>query len=91
VTELSVTEQGGEHGFPASARILVGTGGTGSDVAGVDAVDLAVTPLAFGPTLFTNDDGRISRFPRALVHVAAADGRLGTGWIEWNQPEPAAP
>jgi hypothetical protein len=86
VTELSVTEQDGEHGLPTSARILVGTG-----AAGVDAVDLAVTPLAFGPALFTNDDGRISRFPRALIHVAAADGRVGTGWIEWNQPEPLAP
>jgi hypothetical protein len=82
VTELSVVEQVGDHGFPTSARIEIG--------AGTHALDLAVTPVAFGPTLFTNDDGRLSRFPRALVRVAAADGRTGAGWIEWNQPEPAS-
>ena len=32
-------------------------------------------------------DGQVSRFPRAAVRLTAADGRTGTGWIEWNQPE----
>jgi hypothetical protein len=44
--------------------------------------------LAFGPVLLRNDDGRTSRFPRALVRYEADDGRVGLGWIEWNQPEP---
>ena len=47
---------------------------------------LEVTPVAFGPVLLRNDDGRVSRFPRALVRCRTDDGREGTGWIEWNQP-----
>ena len=51
---------------------------------------LDVTPVAFGPVLLRNDDGRTSRFPRAMVRCRTDDGREGTGWIEWNQPEAAA-
>ena len=47
------------------------------------------TPLAFGPVLLRNDDGRTSDFPRAMVRYRADDGREGLGWIEWNQPAPA--
>jgi hypothetical protein len=43
--------------------------------------------MAFGPVLLRNDDGRTSRFPRALLECQADDGRRGTGWIEWNQPD----
>jgi hypothetical protein len=32
----------------------------------------------------------VSRFPRAMARFDAADGRTGTGWIEFNQP-PAGP
>jgi hypothetical protein len=87
VTTLTVTDAMGAHGFPTSARLEFGTEAASGD----DPMDLTVTPVAFGPTLFTNDDGRISRFPRALIRVAAADGRAGAGWIEWNQPEVPAP
>ena len=38
-------------------------------------------------TTLRNDDGRVSRFPRALVRCRTDDGREGTGWIEWNQPD----
>jgi hypothetical protein len=24
------------------------------------------------------------------VRLTAADGRQGSGWVEWNQPQPAA-
>ncbi|MCB1257598.1 MAG: hypothetical protein KDB26_10855 [Microthrixaceae bacterium] len=50
--------------------------------------DLAVdfTPVAFSPVLLEHDDGRQSRFPRALAKVRTNDGRTGAGWIEWNQP-----
>ena len=80
VTALSVTENLGEHGFPSKARI---------EVADAPRHDLAldVTPVAFGPVLLRNDDGRTSRFPRAMVRCQAEDGRSGSGWIEWNQPE----
>jgi hypothetical protein len=80
ITALSVTENLGEHGFPSKARI---------EVAASPRHDLAldVTPVAFGPVLLRNDDGRTSRFPRAMVRCQAEDGRSGSGWIEWNQPE----
>ncbi len=84
-TALTVTEVLGEHGFPTSGRI---------EIVAAPAHDLGldVTPVAFGPVLLRNDeDGRTSRFPRAMVRCRTDDGRTGTGWIEWNQPEPAPP
>jgi hypothetical protein len=82
ITSLSVVEQLGEHGFFDTARIEVGTdAGRGLGVT--------VTPLAVGPVLLRNDDGRTSRFPRAMVRYETDDGRSGLGWIEFNQPEPA--
>ena len=30
-------------------------------------------------------DGRLSLFPRAMCRVHAADGRSGSGWVEWNR------
>ncbi|HVA07001.1 MAG TPA: hypothetical protein VNG12_09710 [Acidimicrobiales bacterium] len=80
ITSLSVTEELGNNGFPTSARILIEPGG----------LAITVTPVAFGPVLLRNDDGRTSHFPRAMVRYAADDGREGLGWIEWNQPDPAA-
>jgi len=95
-TALSVTEELGDHGFPSRARIEIaaapahdngsssGGGGGGGGTIGLD-----VTPVAFGPVLLRNDDGRTSRFPRAMVTCRTDDGRTGAGWIEWNQPDPA--
>ncbi len=62
-------------------------------VSGGDSAPLVidVTPLAFGPVLLRNDDGRTSRFPRAMVSYNSGDGRRGLGWIEWNQPDGAPP
>jgi hypothetical protein len=80
VTGLDVTEVLGAEGLPSSARVRI-------DPVGLD---LAVEPAEFGPLLLTSTDGRVSRFPRAMARFAAADGRTGTGWIEWNQPESAA-
>jgi hypothetical protein len=81
VTSLTVTEELGQHGFPTEARI---------EIASADrALAIAVTPVAFGPVLLVNDiDGRVSRFPRAMVRYDTEDGRQGMGWIEWNQPDP---
>ena len=83
VTALSVTEDLGEHGFPRSARVDV--------AASAHAIGIDVTPVAFGPVLLRNDDGRTSRFPRAMVRCRTDDGRSGSGWIEWNQPDQAPP
>jgi hypothetical protein len=83
---LSVTEELVQHGFPKKARIEL-TAGLLSDDAPPTGLGLDVTPTAFGPVLLRNDDGRTSRFPRALLECRADDGRSGTGWIEWNQPD----
>jgi hypothetical protein len=80
VESLTVTEELGPEGFPRHARAVVEPGG----------LDLEIEPLAFGPVLLTATDGRISRFPRALARFSARDGRSGTGWIEWNQPDGSA-
>jgi hypothetical protein len=86
-TALTVTEDVGAHGFPSRARVEIAVGpGPEPDSAGVPLV-LEVTPVAFGPVLLRNDDGRTSRFPRAMVRCRADDGRTGSGWIEWNQPD----
>jgi hypothetical protein len=89
VTALTVTEELGEHGFPTSARIQIAT-------ASEHDLGLDVTPTAFGPVLLRDDDPaagdppRTSRFPRAMVACRADDGRIGAGWIEWNQPDPTS-
>jgi hypothetical protein len=82
LSALSVTEDADKEGFPTRARIELATE-AGHDL-GID-----VTPVAFGPVLLRNDDGRTSRFPRALLHCRTDDGRSGSGWIEWNQPDPS--
>jgi hypothetical protein len=77
VEGLEVSEALGEEGLPSTGRIRVEPGG----------LDLEVRPVAFGPVLLEAPDGRTSRFPRALARFVAQDGRAGTGWIEWNQPD----
>jgi hypothetical protein len=74
----SAEEVLGEHGFPVAATTELQPGD----------LELAIDPIAFGPVLLEAPDGRTSRFPRAVAHFTAADGRTGTGWIEWNQPQP---
>ncbi len=51
--------------------------------------DLVVTIDLQGhaPVLLASPDGRLSRFPRSWGTVTAADGRTGTGWIEWNRSQ----
>ncbi len=83
-TALTVTEDLGDHGFPSRARIdIAADPGPGPELE----LGIEITPVSFGPVLLRNDDGRVSRFPRALVRCRTDDGREGTGWIEWNQPE----
>ena len=87
-TALTVTEDAGEHGFPSRARIEIAADpGPGPDLD----LGIEVTPVSFGPVLLRNDDGRTSRFPRAMVRCRTDDGRQGAGWIEWNQPDADPP
>jgi hypothetical protein len=78
LTALHVIETAGDEGMPPAARAVLEPGG----------LDLHIRPLAYGPLLLVAPEGRTSRFPRAVTSVAAADGRRGAGWIEWNQPDP---
>jgi len=77
ITGLDVTEELGTEGLPTTARAVIEPGG----------LDLTIEPVAYGPLVLTATDGRVSRFPRAAVRLNAADGRTGSGWIEWNQPQ----
>ena len=68
-TALTVTEDLGDFGFPSTCRIDIAATDANPE-AGSDLmqIGLDVTPVAFGPVLLRNDeDGRISRFPRAMV------------------------
>jgi len=76
IAALAVSEVLGREGMPTAATVHIEPGG----------YQLAVEPVAFGPVLLTADDGRVSRFPRAMVDVTTGDGRRGRGWMEWNQP-----
>jgi hypothetical protein len=89
-TALAVTEEVGDFGFPSKGRIDIAATDANPE-AGTDLmqIGLEVTPVAFGPVLLRNDeDGRVSRFPRAMITCRTDDGRTGAGWIEWNQPDP---
>jgi hypothetical protein len=87
-------QAGGGHPGPMTAVAAVGhtaeLGRGGLPIAGtwrLDDLDLLVAPVAFAPVLLVADDGRVSRFPRAWCRFEAADGRIGHGWTEWNQPQ----
>jgi hypothetical protein len=66
-------EELGAHGLPVGGSIEIGE------------LALAIQPVSFAPALLTWQD-KVSRFPRALCRVEAADGRAGLAWTEWNQP-----
>jgi hypothetical protein len=70
---VSADEDTDGDGFPQRGSVTIG------DLA------LEIEPIAFGPALLTWN-GKVSRFPRAMCRFAAADGRAGLGWTEWNQP-----
>ncbi len=77
VESLRVAELAGRDGLPERATAVIDPGG----------LELDIEPIAFGPLLLVAPDGRTSRFPRAAARFVARDGRRGTGWIEWNQPD----
>ncbi len=64
-------------GIASSAHFVIEPGGFTVDV----------TPTGFGPLLLVSDEGKIDRFPRAMVEAKTSDGVFGRGWIEWNQPQ----
>ena len=50
-------------------------------------LQLAVRAELQAPVLLVSPEGAESRFPRALSHFAAPDGRAGYGWTELNWPD----
>lgn len=80
LTSLEISEELGPGGLPSRARARLAPGD----------LDLRIEPQRFGPLLLESTDGRLSRFPRALARFETDDGRRGLGWVEWNQPDPAA-
>lgn len=75
VTQVQRTQELGAHDFPVRGEMQL------------DELSLAIEPLAFSPVLLIAEDGRETRFPRALCRFTdRSDGRSGVGWTEWNQP-----
>ncbi len=68
----------GANGLPISTELTVRPG---------DLV-LHADVVAHAPVRLVSGDGRVAQFPRAWVSVTAADGRTGTGWVEWNRNRP---
>jgi len=75
IESLTTSVQDAGNGLPEHAQI----------VSGPDELSLEIEPVAFGALRLEAPDGRLSFFPRAMCRVHAADGRRGTGWIEWNR------
>ena len=73
--QVTAREMFAANSLPVSAALAVEPGGV---VANCEV-------LAHAPVRLAADDGRISEFPRAWVAVTMADGRTGTGWMEWNR------
>jgi hypothetical protein len=74
-TDLVTTEELGAFGMPNSGSITCAAAG----------LDVTATPIAFGPLLLVDPDGKRAHFNRAATRFTASDGRTGLGWIEWNQ------
>jgi hypothetical protein len=53
----------------------------------VGDLELEITPELHAPLLLVSDEGKRSRFPRAMCSVSTPDGRSGHGWLELNFPE----
>jgi hypothetical protein len=73
----NTTEVTNADGIASSAHFVIEPGG----------FTVEVTPTGFGPLLLVSDEGKIDRFPRAMVEATTSDGAFGRGWIEWNQPQ----
>jgi hypothetical protein len=73
----TTSEVTNDEGIASSAHFIIEPGG----------FTVHVTPTGFGPLLLVSDDGKVDRFPRAMVEATTSEGVRGRGWIEWNQPQ----
>jgi hypothetical protein len=53
----------------------------------IGPVPFTTEPVGHAPVLLVAPDGREARFPRAMCRYTTEDGRVGTGWTEYNWPE----
>jgi hypothetical protein len=53
----------------------------------IGPVPFRTEPVGHAPILLVSPDGREARFPRAMCRYTTEDGRVGTGWTEYNWPE----
>jgi hypothetical protein len=65
----------GDNGLPQSTTLALAPG----------ELEVQVHLRAHAPVRLVAPDGRVSHFPRAWATVTTADGRAGTGWVEWNR------
>ncbi|MGA2519596.1 MAG: hypothetical protein ABSG81_02115 [Acidimicrobiales bacterium] len=80
--EISASEELDGDSVPVSAALAVEPG------------DLRMTlvPVSLSPILFDDGTGRVARMSRVLCRYETEDGRVGSGWTEWNFPwAPAHP
>jgi Ecdysteroid kinase-like family len=76
LTELSAVTANAsfaDNGLPVTTAVTFNT------------LEAAADIKAHAPLRLTAPDGRVAFFARAWVSIAAADGRSGVGWIEWNR------
>jgi hypothetical protein len=77
VASLQMSSDFSDNGLATATEMTIEPGG----------LQLLVEPLAFGALRLDAPDGRSTHFPRAMARVRTNDGRVGTGWIEWNRPQ----
>jgi len=80
-TAISATEALDADSVPTGASLAIEPGG----------LEMTVEPVALSPLLFVEDDGRVARMSRLLCRYVTSDGRVGSGWSEWNLPPVQAP
>ncbi|MCV7207931.1 phosphotransferase [Mycolicibacterium canariasense] len=64
-----------DNGLPLSSTLTLAPGD----------LEVQVHVRGHAPVLLVAPDGRVSQFPRAWATITTADGRAGTGWVEWNR------
>jgi hypothetical protein len=79
ISAIDMHEDLGEDAFPERATAALSPMG----------LSLEIEPVAYGPLVLRSNDGRVSRFPRAMARYRVPGGAQGWGWIEWNQPQGA--
>ncbi len=73
--KVSHTETFDAAGLPVGATLVIQPGD----------ITATVDVQGHAPLRLVAKDGRISHFPRVWATVNTADGRTGTGWLEWNR------